>query len=189
MINFLNGSKTFGGIHFRGNYDMDLNVFGLLYEHYSETGENLLDCYSEYVYLTWEGIIKYETTPDKFHATRSGLSRLRRIHAISGEKYREVRVRLRKQLKNYYQRIWHEEDIRRRKATYYTSREEVRDEVCRIHGYACLKCGAESNLTMDHIIPVSKGGEDSIENLQPLCRTCNSKKGIMSNEKFMSHGI
>lgn len=40
----------------------------------------------------------------------------------------------------------------------------------------CAICGQEKKLTKDHIIPLSKGGTDFIENIQPLCRNCNSKK-------------
>lgn len=31
-------------------------------------------------------------------------------------------------------------------------------------------------MTIDHIIPKSKGGTNTIENLQPMCHTCNTKK-------------
>lgn len=44
-------------------------------------------------------------------------------------------------------------------------------------GNRCKHCGATDNLTIDHITPVSKGGSDNPENLQTLCRSCNSKKG------------
>ena len=41
----------------------------------------------------------------------------------------------------------------------------------------CTYCGSDKDLQIDHIIPVSKGGRTEKENLQPLCRTCNTQKG------------
>lgn len=44
-------------------------------------------------------------------------------------------------------------------------------------GGKCVKCSATEDLTIDHIVPVSKGGSDEDDNLRTLCRSCNSTKG------------
>lgn len=41
----------------------------------------------------------------------------------------------------------------------------------------CRSCGADHDLSLDHIIPYSRGGPDTVDNLQVLCRPCNSRKG------------
>lgn len=43
-------------------------------------------------------------------------------------------------------------------------------------GYRCARCGTNKDITKDHIIPISNNGSNKIENIQPLCRSCNSRK-------------
>ncbi len=50
--------------------------------------------------------------------------------------------------------------------------------VWRRDGFNCLVCNSEEDLTCDHIIPESQGGETVEDNLQTLCKSCNSKKGV-----------
>ena len=44
-------------------------------------------------------------------------------------------------------------------------------------GWACQYCGSRSNLTVDHVIPRSKGGPSSWENIVASCAPCNRRKG------------
>ena len=54
---------------------------------------------------------------------------------------------------------------------------ELRDRVLERDGRACLCCGVRRFLQMDHIVPYAKGGPTTFENLQTLCKWCNSRKG------------
>jgi hypothetical protein len=52
-----------------------------------------------------------------------------------------------------------------------------RHRIMRRDGYACVYCGSKKNLTIDHIIPKSKGGPNTWMNLVTCCSPCNLKKG------------
>ena len=47
----------------------------------------------------------------------------------------------------------------------------------------CQYCGTKSDLTLDHVMPKSRGGRDSWENLVTACNTCNVKKGNRTPEE------
>ena len=53
---------------------------------------------------------------------------------------------------------------------------EVSNAVWIRDGGICVECEARDYLEYDHVIPVSKGGGNSVENIQLLCRRCNNKK-------------
>ncbi len=58
----------------------------------------------------------------------------------------------------------------------FIGRKKIRSFILNRDGNKCLKCSSEIKLQLDHIIPISKGGENKISNLQTLCNSCNSIK-------------
>ncbi len=55
--------------------------------------------------------------------------------------------------------------------------DDIKTRVWRRDGGKCVKCGATDYLEYDHIIPFSKGGANTANNIQLLCRKCNMSKG------------
>ena len=55
---------------------------------------------------------------------------------------------------------------------------DVRERVIERDGSKCLKCGRGDSLQIDHILPVRFGGKNNYDNLQTLCKSCNTAKGI-----------
>jgi len=53
-------------------------------------------------------------------------------------------------------------------------------------GYRCAYCGdAPARLHLDHIIPWSRGGQCTEDNLTAACVRCNTSKGALTAEEFM----
>ena len=57
------------------------------------------------------------------------------------------------------------------------------ESLVRVYGGRCLypRCN-ETQVTQDHVIPISKGGRHHVSNLQPLCHSHNSGKGASTQD-------
>ena len=59
----------------------------------------------------------------------------------------------------------------------------TRHNVFKRDSFACQYCGTGSNLTLDHLVPRSKGGKSNWTNLVTACKPCNAKKGDYTLEQ------
>ncbi len=80
---------------------------------------------------------------------------------------------------------------RKRRAAKHASRGNFTakqfEELCERYGNKCLSCGATGVvLEADHVIPLTKGGSDAIDNIQPLCGACNRSKFVKSTDYRVS---
>ena len=61
------------------------------------------------------------------------------------------------------------------------------------HGYKCIYCGVEKQdtpqkyLTMEHLIPLCRGGSNWPSNLAPSCTSCNSRKNTKTHFEYLEH--
>lgn len=57
-------------------------------------------------------------------------------------------------------------------------------EIQKILNSSCIFCGTVENITVEHLIPLSRGGRHSVGNLAPSCKSCNSSKGTRTVMEF-----
>lgn len=58
-----------------------------------------------------------------------------------------------------------------------------RKNVLRRDAHRCQYCGDRDSLTIDHVLPRSRGGKDAWENLVAACVPCNNKKGSLTPDE------
>lgn len=66
----------------------------------------------------------------------------------------------------------------------YTKLPPSRENIYKRDNYECVYCSSTKNLTLDHVIPQSKGGKDGWHNLVTACRTCNGEKADLTLEEY-----
>lgn len=64
------------------------------------------------------------------------------------------------------------EDLRKRISA------KTRLKIYKRDGYQCVVCGVSKDLTLDHVLALANGGTNDEDNLQTMCHSCNSKKGV-----------
>lgn len=67
-----------------------------------------------------------------------------------------------------------------RRRSFQENEKELFKFVANRDGLKCTYCGTSFDLTLDHITPIKAGGSNHLDNLQILCRSCNSKKGAIN---------
>lgn len=58
-----------------------------------------------------------------------------------------------------------------------------------LYDYKCANCRCQDELEVDHIIPISNGGEQHVQNMQCLCSKCNLRKSNMHDGVFVYDSI
>jgi 5-methylcytosine-specific restriction endonuclease McrA len=58
-----------------------------------------------------------------------------------------------------------------------------RQNIFKRDGQRCQYCGTSEDLTLDHVIPKSRGGQSKWDNLTTACKRCNSRKGDFTPEE------
>lgn len=58
-----------------------------------------------------------------------------------------------------------------------------RREVLRRDHHSCQYCGSSKHLTLDHVLPRSRGGQHTWDNVVAACKRCNSKKGDKTTQE------
>lgn len=109
----------------------------------------------------------YKANPEKYRAIA------KRYREANPEKVRAVFKKWRESSPDidrirHHRRRAHKESVQTFKVTL--------KEIARMRSQACFYCGSREKICIDHVVPLSRGGNNSIGNYLPACLRCNSSK-------------
>lgn len=118
--------------------------------------------------------------------------KLKMSKAKKGDKHPNWKGGLCMNMKVYYRnwrlghlikvRFWDLRNKQKRRGAEGTYTKEEWENKKKKYNYSCVCCKRkkpEIKLTVDHIIPIKLGGTNYIDNIQPLCQSCNSHKNVL----------
>lgn len=142
---------------------------GTCKESYDKLINNTRYSFNDYYGITY-------LTPSVFNDVFSLLTKLRKCNCIDKDDLSMIRGLFNIHGRNYSKIKKLEAEEPRIIAQKFIKKKNIRHFIFKRDEYKCLKCHNADRLAIDHIIPISKGGKNTLSNLQTLCTSCNSKK-------------
>lgn len=135
-------------------------------EYYQENKERIIPRRREYDKERWHNDTEYrkkknQQSNERYKTNRTGYRTRRHIQGMIGLPTHQKKI-----LTGKYEPYTHEDWL----------------SLISKYGNKCLCCNEEKELRPDHVIPISKGGDHNIENIQPLCLHCNLVKGVKDTD-------
>jgi len=67
--------------------------------------------------------------------------------------------------------------------------QHIRKKVLIRDKFTCQYCGSDCQLYVGHKVPRCRGGDDSIRNLEAICKDCSRKKGKLTRKEFLEENL
>ena len=122
----------------------------------------------------------------------------RRYHKENKDKAREYRQKNKERIKKYRRkylqenleiyRTYNQERRARKRTLISTFTASQWNECLEYFNQSCAYCGDTNRLEQEHVIPVTKGGHYTLDNIIPACKSCNSSKhNKLLEEWYFAH--